>query len=192
MRKVIVLGVGQVGRAIAMDLSNEYTVTAVDMDPARLNLLKSKSTISIVQSDLSKSENISKLITETDLVISAVPGFMGFQTLERVIECGKNIVDIAFFSEDPFDLDSRAKAQGVTAVVDCGVAPGMSNLILGYYSQKMDVESFECLVGGLPFKRNWPYQYKAPFSPIDVIEEYTYLGQARRRVDRLRGGETGF
>ncbi|HEX9935300.1 MAG TPA: saccharopine dehydrogenase C-terminal domain-containing protein, partial [bacterium] len=93
--------------------------------------------------------------------------------LKTLIGTGKNVVDISFFGEDPFSLDGMAKSKGVTAVVDCGVAPGMSNLILGYHDSRMDVESFECLVGGLPFERKWPYQYKAPFSPADVLEEYT-------------------
>jgi len=58
-------------------------------------------------------------------------------------------------------------------VTDCGVAPGMGNIILGYHNQKMKINSYECLVGGLPVVREWPYEYKAVFSPIDVIEEYT-------------------
>jgi lysine 6-dehydrogenase len=37
----------------------------------------------------------------------------------------------------------------------------------------MAVDSFECYVGGLPVVREWPWEYKAVFSPMDVIEEYT-------------------
>ena len=50
----------------------------------------------------------------------------------------------------------------------------MSNIILGYHNEKMNVEHFECYVGGLPVVRTLPYEYKAPFSPIDVIAEYTH------------------
>jgi len=64
------------------------------------------------------------------------------------------------------------KKNGVTAVIDAGVAPGMGNIILGYHNAKMEIKRYECLVGGLPFVREWPYEYKAVFSPIDVIEEY--------------------
>ncbi len=110
---------------------------------------------------------------DADLVIGAVPGFMGFATLQAVIEAGKDVVDISFFGEDPFALDALAKACGVIAVVDCGVAPGFSNMVLGYHAPRMTVESFRCLVGGLPAVRTLPWQYKAPFSPIDVLEEYT-------------------
>ena len=123
--------------------------------------------------DLSRAESVQSVVRNADLVIGAVPGFMGFATLQAIIEAGKDVVDISFFGEDPFALDALAKARGVTAVVDCGVAPGLSNMVLGYHAPRMTVESFRCLVGGLPAVRTLPWQYKAPFSPIDVLEEYT-------------------
>jgi lysine 6-dehydrogenase len=90
-------------------------------------------------------------------------------------------VDIAFFPEDPFLLDGLARAQGLVAVVDAGIAPGCSNLILGRMEEEMDSTSrFECLVGGLPAVRHWPFEYKAPFSPADVLEEYTRPARQRR------------
>jgi lysine 6-dehydrogenase len=172
VKKIVVLGAGRVGKAIAVDLSHQHEVLSVDQNENELNLLKTKHKIKGVQTDLNKPENISKVISNADIVISAVPGFMGFKTLKTIIENGKDVVDIAFFSEDPFELDELAKKHKVTAVVDCGVAPGMGNIILGRYNKKMKVEKYECLVGGLPVERHWPYEYKAVFSPIDVIEEY--------------------
>ncbi|MDW8110848.1 MAG: saccharopine dehydrogenase C-terminal domain-containing protein [Candidatus Bipolaricaulota bacterium] len=173
MKKVIVLGAGMVGRAIALDLAQRYDVTAADIDEQKLAQLRADAPIRTVTADLSRAETIKNLVKEQDLAIGALPGFLGFQTLKTVIECEKNIIDISFFAEDPFELDALATQKGVTAVVDCGVAPGMCNLLLGYHNARMTVERYECLVGGLPVKRSWPYQYKAPFSPIDVIEEYT-------------------
>lgn len=171
MKKAIVLGAGMVGSAIALDLTQRYDVTAADIDKQALARLEAN--VDTVTADLSRPDTLRKLVSDYDLVVGAVPGFLGFQTLQTVLQCGKNIVDISFFAEDPFALDELAKRAGVTAVVDCGVAPGMCNLFLGYHNARMKVESYECLVGGLPQKRSWPYQYKAPFSPIDVIEEYT-------------------
>lgn len=172
-KRVIVLGAGMVGRAIALDLAQRYTVTAVDRDAHRLAQLAKEAPIQTVTADLSHVETVKKLVADYDLVIGAVPGFLGFQTLKAVIESAKDIVDISFFAEDPFQLDALAKHKNVTAVIDCGVAPGMCNILLGYHNARMTVERYECFVGGLPVKRSWPYQYKAPFSPIDVIEEYT-------------------
>ncbi len=172
MKKIVVLGSGIVGSAIAKDLCKDYKVTAVDMNKSHLDKMKTEYSIDTSKADLSKKEKIASIVRDYDLVINALPGYMGFETMKTVIESKKDTVDIAFYNEDPFELDSLAKKNQVTAVMDCGVAPGMSNMILGYYNEVMTVESFECLVGGLPLKREWPYEYKAPFSPIDVLEEY--------------------
>jgi len=174
--KIIVLGAGLVGGAIAKDLASDQAlkITAVDFDQKNLDKLKNESKIQTVKADLSDSVTLSKMIEDSDLVIGVLPGNMGFRTLKTVIERGKDIVDISFFPEDPFELDRLAKEKKVTAVVDCGVAPGCSNLILGYMASILDeTESFLCHVGGLPKIRTWPYEYKAPFSPSDVLEEYT-------------------
>jgi saccharopine dehydrogenase-like NADP-dependent oxidoreductase len=57
----------------------------------------------------------------------------------------------------------------------------MSNLILGRLEEELDETTrFECMVGGLPVVRHWPFQYKAPFSPVDVLEEYTRPARLRR------------
>lgn len=173
MKKIIVLGAGMVGRAMAVDLAKNYRVTAADVNPENLKILRKKHRVETVVADLSLPQKIRELIAGFDLVVGAVPGFMGFSTLKTVIEAGKDIVDISFMPEDALELDDLAKQKSVVAVVDCGVAPGMSNMILGYHHQRMEMESFDCMVGGLPVVRSWPYEYKAPFSPVDVLEEYT-------------------
>lgn len=173
MKKITVLGAGMVGSAIAADLSKNYSVTLCDINEDRLKETASEIQVRILKKDLSDKEALKESILDAELVVSAVPGFMGFKTLMTVIEAGKNIVDISFSNADPFILDELARKNNVTAIVDCGVAPGLSNIILGYYSERMKIDSFECFVGGLPIERKPPYEYKAPFSPIDVIEEYT-------------------
>ena len=172
-KKVVVLGAGMVGRAMAIDLSQQNDVLSVDRDQQALALLGNHSNLTTTQADLGDASAVTHVIADADIVVGAVPGFMGFRTLETVIRAGKNIVDISFFSEDPFELDALAKAKGVIAVMDAGVAPGMSNIILGSYHKEMNVRDYTCYVGGLPRERSWPYEYKAPFSPIDVIAEYT-------------------
>jgi len=174
MKKIVVLGAGQVGRTIAADLCKDYSVSSVDASAENLHILAEKFPVTTQKADLSDESEIERVIADADLVIGAVPGFMGFNMVKTVIGKGKNIVDISFFNEDIFLLDSLAKKNNVVAVMDCGVAPGMDNIILGYHDKQMNVESFECLVGGLPVVRTYPYEYKAPFSPIDVIAEYTH------------------
>ncbi len=174
--KISVLGAGRIGSVMAIDLSksSEFEVRVADRDPHRLKQLENSHGILGERIDLSLPSTITRAIRDADLVVSAVPGFLGFQTLRTILEAGKNVIDIAFFPEDPFGLDALAKEQGVTAIVDCGVAPGMSNLLVGHCSNRLDrTDSVSIYVGGLPSKREGLFEYRAVFSPIDVIEEYT-------------------
>src|SRR5205085_2558924 len=149
------------------DLVSNFKVTSFDVSDKALQILTQKNnSITTIRTDLGDHGHYNSLLKDFDLVISAVPGFMGYKTLEAVIRSKKNVVDISFFPENALELDALAKENNVTAIVDCGVAPGMSNLILGYYNERMKITDFECLVGGLPKKRIYPFEYKAPFSPI--------------------------
>ena len=171
MAKIIILGAGLVGSVMAKDLSKDHEVSSVDLNQDALDLLKEQG-IKTICKDVSEKETLQQLIRDFDIVVGAVPGFMGYKMMYDVIDAGKNIVDISFYPEDPFGLDDFAKEKGVVAIMDCGVAPGMGNIILAYHNKQMKITDYECLVGGLPEKREWPYEYKAVFSPIDVIEEY--------------------
>ena len=174
--RIVVLGAGRVGYAIALDLATDraFDVTVVDRDADRSRLFPTESRVRFVKADLSKTHRVMQIVSDFDLVIGAVPGRMGYQTLQAVIEARKNTVDISFFEQDPFGLDELARGHGVTAVVDCGVAPGLSNLVLGMLEREFDhIDSFSCLVGGLPEHPTPPWNYKAPYSPSDVIAVYT-------------------
>src|SRR5690606_27639269 len=116
-----------------------------------------------------------------DLVGGSVPGLVGSRTVERVLQEGIPVVDISFFPEDARGLQPLAARAGVPCLVDCGVAPGFTNLVLGRMEAELDEpHSFQALVGGLPVERTWPWDYKAPFSPGDVIEEYVRPARLRR------------
>jgi len=174
MSTIIVLGAGMVGSTMAIDLAKNHKVTITDFNNQALKKAVRKcNTLNPVELDVTNKTELQKTIKPFDLVICAVPGFLGFETLKSIIEAGKNVIDISFFPENSLELDALAKEKNVTAIVDCGVAPGMGNIILGYYNEKLKLTDFECLVGGLPKVKKWPFSYKAPFSPIDVIEEYT-------------------
>lgn len=174
MNNIIVLGAGMVGSAIAIDMDKKHKVTLTDLNEKALKKAKLKcSSLNIQKLDVTNKSSLQSIIKPFDLVICAVPGFLGYETLKSIIEAKKNVVDISFCPENALELDALAKKNNVTAIVDCGVAPGMDNIILGYYNEKMKLTNFECLVGGLPKVKKWPFYYKAPFSPIDVIEEYT-------------------
>ena len=164
------------------DLAAEdnFSVLVVDVDPVAAERL-TRFGADCIAADLSDPNTVSKAVAGADLVVGAVPGFMGYRVVEQVLREGRPVVDISFFPENAFGLDELAKEAGIPCLVDCGVAPGLSNLISGHMDDHLDVTlSFSCLVGGLPVERSLPWEYKAPFSPGDVIEEYTRPARLRR------------
>ena len=179
MAHIVVLGGGLVGRVMALDLARDkdLRLTVVDRDRAVLERV-AKEGLATRQADLSDPKAVTAAIADADVVVGAVPGFLGFMVLRTVIEAGKSFADIAFMPEDALELDALAKKRGVTAVVDCGVAPGLSNLLCGRGAHLLDkAENMLILVGGLPQKRVWPYEYRIVFSAVDVIEEYTRIAR---------------
>jgi len=178
MKRIAVLGCGAVGMHMAIDLCKdpELEVTSVDINREALENLASQHPILVRTEDLSTEEGVIRAVKEADIVIGSIPGYMGYKLLESVIRAGRNIVDISYFPEDPFSLDDLAKEKGVTAIVDCGVVPGMSNIILGDHMRKMKVTRYECYVGGVPKSRNAPLGYKSPFPVLEVLEEYAKNG----------------
>ncbi len=202
---VAVLGAGRVGAAIARDLAADpgFRVTAVDASEEALARLADRaderdpeaggggsppwsSTLETAAADLTDPEAIDRVVEDAEIVVGAVPGPMGYRTLRRIIEAGRDAVDISFFEEDALGLDALARERGVTALVDAGLAPGLSNLVLGRLLEAWDaVHQFECLVGGLPVDRSAPFEYRAPFSPLDVLAEYTRPARIRRDGEPL-------
>ncbi len=173
--KIIILGLGLIGKAIALDLLKDkrFEVSGVDMRKEVLQELKDKGLVEAYEKDLCNSDELKKVVKPYDLVVNALPGNLGFRILKACIEESKTVVDITFSSEDPLKLDDLAKEKRVTAIIDAGVAPGLSNMLAAYALTKMDkAHSLAIYVGGLPVVRTWPFEYKTVFSPSDVIEEY--------------------
>lgn len=188
MSRVIVLGAGRVGAAMALDLAGdpELAVAVADSSLAALRRLSAEADsagtpIRTLPVNLGDPRSLAHVLDGHALAIGALPGPMGFETLRHVIESGLHVVDISFFEEDPFELHDLACRRGVVAIVDAGVAPGLSNLILDHLEARLnDVHRFQCLVGGIPAEPAAPWEYKAAFSPIDVLAEYTRPARLRR------------
>ncbi len=174
MPTAIVLGAGMVGSVIAADLAQDLDVTIADASEPNLARAAGLARVQTIRADLSDPDTIKKIIDPFDIVCGALASHLGFAALRAVIESGKPYADISFMPEDAIDLHDLAAGHNVTAVVDCGVAPGMSNLLAAHSASKMNpCRNIEIYVGGLPVERRWPFEYKAGFAPADVIEEYT-------------------
>ncbi len=175
-KNAIVLGCGLVGATMARDMAADpdFAVTAADISDDNLRRISSLAEVTAQKLDLSDPAKVRAAVKGYEVVLGALPSRLGVQTLEAVIEAGKPYCDISFMPEDALALDAAARAAGVTAVVDCGVSPGLSNLLIGHAQEELDrVDSAVIYVGGLPKQRRWPYEYKAPFAPADVLELYT-------------------
>lgn len=176
MTNAIILGSGMVGSIMAMGLAADATfdVTIADARDDALARCRDRFGVKTIRADLSDPQRVTQIVRDYDIVLGSLPSRFGLQTLRAVIEAKRNYCDISFMPENALQLDELAKQHDVTAVVDCGVAPGMSNMLTGYgVSQLDECRNIEIYVGGLPRQRRWPFEYKAGFAPHDVIEEYT-------------------
>jgi saccharopine dehydrogenase-like NADP-dependent oxidoreductase len=176
MKNVAVLGAGLVGSLVARDLAADgrWSVLSVDRSEHALARLAGVPNLATERADLSSGAEVARIAAKVDVVVGAVPGFLGTQTVRAVLEAGRPVADISFSPEDPFDLSPLAMAKGVPAIVDCGVSPGLSGLAVGRAAAKLDsLDDVRIFVGGLPAARHWPFEYRSVFSPTDVIEEYT-------------------
>jgi saccharopine dehydrogenase-like NADP-dependent oxidoreductase len=175
-KKVVVLGAGMIGSAIARDLAMDsgLRVDVADVRPEALERIATAARARAVKADLGDASAVRRLVSGYDLVVGALPSAIGLQTVRAVVEAGRDMVDISFMSENALDLDGRAREKRATVVFDAGVAPGLSSLMAGFAASHLDpCERIEIHVGGLPVVRRWPYDYKAGFAPGDVIEVYT-------------------
>jgi lysine 6-dehydrogenase len=167
MKKTIVLGGGMVGAVMALDLASDpdRSVVLVDLDSPRLEAAKRQNDrLEVKKADLSDPAVVRGLAEEADLVLGALPS--------RVLDASHK-ARYCYREPHRWLLDEAAKASGTVAVVDCGVAPGMSNLLAGLAAERLTpCRSIVIRVGGLPVARRLPWQYKAAFSPYDVVEEY--------------------
>lgn len=165
MKKVLVIGGGLVGLPMAKDLADSYDVTIVDNRELDTGIKTIKEKITAASPLLSK---------DYDLFINALPGEIGHSILFMLLQYGKDVVDISFFNYDKKDLEKMeeiARVNESTAVMDCGVAPGLSNMLSRHLEKRLErCDDIEIMVGGLVQERVLPFEYKAMFSPSDVIE----------------------
>lgn len=175
-KRVAVLGGGMVGAAISGDLAADPSISVAVMDKHEetLTAVRARHAVETRLVDLTEPDAIRESVAGFDLVVGALPGALGFGALGAVIDAGRPYCDISFMPEDAMELSPKAKALGVAVVFDCGVAPGLSHMMAGYAAHALDpCERLRIYVGGLPVERRWPFEYKAGFSPGDVLEEYT-------------------
>lgn len=172
--KALQIGCGLIGHVIAQDLSRDFDVTVVDRDEERLAELQARlPQVRTAVASATCADELAPFVREADIVTAGVPGALGYAMMETVIGLGGNLCDISFMAEDFDLLDGAARARDVTVVPDIGVAPGMSNFLMGRGASLVDevTEAF-IYVGGIPANPEPPFNYKATWSPLDCVDEF--------------------
>ncbi|MEA3507799.1 MAG: saccharopine dehydrogenase NADP-binding domain-containing protein, partial [Synergistota bacterium] len=148
--KAVQIGGGLVGQLITADLMKDFEVTVVDMSENTLREIGEKYPgVKTAVASATDPAQLGPVIADADIVTAGVPGKYGFEMMKTVIGLGKNMVDISFMAEDFEELDGMAKDKEVTIIPDMGVAPGMSNFLMGRGAALLDdVEDAWIYVGG--------------------------------------------
>jgi len=189
--KVLVMGCGNIGSVAAEDLAismSSIEVVVADVKEARAKLVAKKtgkSNVSWIRSDVAKQEELLGTLKEFDLVMGFLPANLAYRLAETCVAAHKNLVDVSYMSEDPTRLNDAAVHAGSTLVPDCGLAPGISNVLVGNSVSSLDkIKSVHIMVGGLPENPVSPLGYVVTWSPESLIDEYT------RRAWIIRKGRT--
>lgn len=173
--KAVQIGAGLVGQLITADLMQDFDMTVVDLDEKALKVIEEKYPgVKTAVASATDPAALGPILEDADIVTAGVPGKFGYEMMKTVIGLGKNLVDISFMAEDFEEFDGLAKEKGVTVIPDMGVAPGMSNFLMGRGAALLDeVEDAHIYVGGIPTKAVPPFNYQVTWSPKDCIEEFT-------------------
>jgi len=178
--KVLILGCGNIGSVAAEDIGksiDSIEVVVADRNETRAKLIAegiSESNVSWIQLDAAKHNELVKTLEDFDLAMGFLPGKLGHRLAEACIDARNDLVDVSYMAENPLTLNDKAIKAGVTIIPDCGLAPGISNTLVGYAAGKFDKVQTVCImVGGLPEKPVPPLGYVITWSLESLIDEYT-------------------
>jgi lysine 6-dehydrogenase len=171
--KLLVLGGGAQGRVIAGDLARSLPQAQIDVADVREPRLAALPNLRWVEADLSRADVVERLLAEHDFGVGALPSRLGYGAMRAAIAAKKPLVDVSFCAENPLKLDRDARAAGIAILPDCGLAPGISNLIAGeVVARRHAPNELVIMVGGVAQDASRPYGYVITWSVDDLLEEY--------------------
>ena len=173
--RIIVIGCGKIGSIIAKDLAEslEAEITVADKFETAARRVAEEISGEWTTVDASSKGSIAQALRGFDLAVGALPGDYGFNAMEAAVEVGVDMVDVSYTPENPLILDEEARRKEMTLIPDCGVAPGLSNMLVSYGASKLDeVRAAHILVGGIPERPVPPLGYTITWSAEGLIDEY--------------------
>ena len=194
--KMLVLGAGYQGSACAYDLLQNPEVTEVRLADLHTEHLAeflapySGKRLIFTPLDVRNTEAVTALMREADAAMSAIPYYFNFELAQRAVEAGIHFSDLGGNTEIVFKqkgLDLEAKNKGITVIPDCGLAPGMVNILAEHAISQLDkVETVRIFVGGLPQHPEPPLNYQIVYSLEGVLDYYTTLSWVLRDGKRTQ------
>jgi lysine 6-dehydrogenase len=193
---MLVLGAGLQGSACAYDLLQNPSVSEVrlaDLNVSHLpSFLAEYSGKRLIPTPLDVRDRAAVLavMRGSKATMSAIPYYFNLDLARMAVEAGTNFCDLGGNTEIVFqqkELDGAARKAKVTIVPDCGLAPGMVNILAQYGIQQLDqVSSVKIFVGGLPQHPEPPLGYQIVYSLEGVLDYYTTLSWIVRNGKRTQ------
>ncbi len=177
MPDLVFLGAGRVGglalRLFLRDLDNMDKFDVLVLD--KVDRSKLVDELGVEFKKVVCVEDILENLGGAQLVATALPSRIAFGIIRKILEKGFSVVDVSFIPEDPYLVEDLVKDKKVFYIVDAGFAPGYSNLVAGYFYEKLgkNIDSLIIHVGGIPVEPVPPIGYVITWNPVDLIEEYT-------------------
>ena len=194
--RMLVLGAGLQGSACAYDLLQNPDVKEVRLADLNISHLPdflapySGKRLVPTHIDVRDKAAILAVMRESDAVMSAIPYYFNLDLARLAVEAGTHFCDLGGNTEIVFqqkELDGAAKAKGITVIPDCGLAPGMVNILAQHGIEHMDrVRAVKIFVGGLPQHPEPPLNYQIVYSLEGVLDYYTTLSWVLRDGKRTR------
>jgi len=194
--KMLVLGAGYQGSACAYDLLQNPEVKEVRLADLHTGHLSeflapySGNRLIFTPLDVRNTEAVRALMRECDAVMSAIPYYFNYELAEQAVAAGVHFADLGGNTEIVFKqktLDLEAKKKGITVIPDCGLAPGMVNILAEHAINQLDtVETVRIFVGGLPQRPEPPLNYQIVYSLEGVLDYYTTLSWVLRDGKRTQ------
>jgi lysine 6-dehydrogenase len=194
--RMLVLGAGLQGSACAYDLLQDKEVTEVRLADVHLGHLAeflapfSGPRLLPTALDVRDRDAVFGAMRECDAVMSAIPYYFNYELAQLAVEAGVHFCDLGGNTEIVFkqkQLDAEARRKNITVVPDCGLAPGMVNILAEYGISQLDtVSSVKIFVGGLPQHPEPPLNYMLVYSLEGALDYYTTLSWVLRDGKRTQ------
>ena len=194
--RMLVLGAGLQGSACAYDLLQDKEVTEVRLADIHIGHIPeflapfSGPRLLPTPLDVRDREAVLGAMRQCDAVMSAIPYYFNYDLAKLAVEAGVHFCDLGGNTEIVFkqkELDAEARRKNITVVPDCGLAPGMVNILAEYGISQLDaVSSVKIFVGGLPQHPEPPLNYMLVYSLEGALDYYTTLSWVLRDSKRTQ------